>query len=92
MQLKYECLVLDGAGRNGIYTNLLSCPRAPETYWREVWLEGASAKAESLWVNRLECPRLLEESWKTQSYVQLQSQLQSRDVTAKDDPNIKLNL
>jgi hypothetical protein len=39
MQLKNECLVLEGADCVGRYTNPLSCPRSCYPYWREIWLE-----------------------------------------------------
>jgi hypothetical protein len=39
MDLKNECLVLDGADCVGRYTNPLFCPRSCYPYWREIWLE-----------------------------------------------------
>src|SRR5262245_6691979 len=39
MELRNECLVLDGADCVGRYTNPLFCPRACYPYWREIWLE-----------------------------------------------------
>lgn len=42
LQLKNECLILDGADCDGKYTNPLNCPRAAYPYWREIWLERVS--------------------------------------------------
>lgn len=53
MELKNECLVLEGASCVGRYTKPLLCPRGMPPYWREIWLEraqpaGASESAEPL--------------------------------------------
>jgi len=37
--LKNSCLVLDGVGCHGRFTQPINCPRALPPYWREVWLE-----------------------------------------------------
>jgi hypothetical protein len=49
MELKNECVVLDGADCIGRYTNPLFCPRACYPYWREIWLErtGGDPRAPS---------------------------------------------
>jgi hypothetical protein len=39
VELKNECIVLEGANCEGKYTNPLNCPRASYPYYREVWLE-----------------------------------------------------
>jgi hypothetical protein len=39
MELKNQCLVLEGAPCNGLYTKPLLCPRGMYPYWREIWLE-----------------------------------------------------
>ena len=50
MELKNQCLVLDGVPCHGHYTKPLLCPRGMYPYWREIWLEragtGATAAAE----------------------------------------------
>lgn len=51
MDLKNDCLVLEGVDCIGKYSTPLFCPRACYPYWREVWLErvepapGAEASA-----------------------------------------------
>jgi hypothetical protein len=47
MTLKNSCLVLDGVGCNGRYTQPLNCPRALPPYWREIWLERVETGAAS---------------------------------------------
>jgi hypothetical protein len=50
MELKNECLVLEGASCVGRYTQPLLCPRGMPPYWREVWLqknEGGGSCAKS---------------------------------------------
>ncbi|MBL8565395.1 MAG: hypothetical protein JNM89_06750 [Hyphomicrobiaceae bacterium] len=37
--LKNSCIVLEGAGCHGRFTNPINCPRALPPYWREIWLE-----------------------------------------------------
>jgi len=37
--LKNSCLILDGVGCHGRFTDPVSCPRALPPYWREIWLE-----------------------------------------------------
>jgi hypothetical protein len=39
MELKNDCIVLDGADCDGKYTNPLNCTRATYPWYREVWLE-----------------------------------------------------
>jgi hypothetical protein len=39
MELKNECVILEGAPCVGRYTNPLLCPRGMYPYWRENWLE-----------------------------------------------------
>ncbi len=45
--LKNSCLVLDGVGCHGRFTDPVSCPRALPPYWREVWLERVEAEQVS---------------------------------------------
>lgn len=42
--LKNSCLVLDGVGCHGRFTDPVSCPRALPPYWREIWLERVDAE------------------------------------------------
>lgn len=42
--LKNSCLVLDGVGCHGRFTNPVNCPRAFPPYWREIWLERVEAR------------------------------------------------
>lgn len=44
VELKNSCLVLEGAECHGRYSRPLNCPRACPPYWREIWLERASAE------------------------------------------------
>jgi hypothetical protein len=39
LQLKNDCIVLEGTDCVGRFTRPLFCPRGGYTYWREVWLE-----------------------------------------------------
>jgi hypothetical protein len=39
MELKNDCLVLEGAPCTGRFTKPLLCPRGMSPYWREIWLE-----------------------------------------------------
>ncbi len=39
MELKNECLVLEGLYCVGHFTKPIYCPRATYPYWREIWLE-----------------------------------------------------
>ena len=54
MQLKNDCIVLDGVTCQARYSDRrMLCPRAIESYWREIWLErveadGATAAGEEL--------------------------------------------
>jgi hypothetical protein len=45
MELKNDCLVLEGADCVGRYTKPLFCPRACYPYWREIWLDRVSEVA-----------------------------------------------
>ena len=42
MDLKNQCLVLEGVPCKGHYTKPLLCPRGMYPYWREIWLERES--------------------------------------------------
>jgi hypothetical protein len=42
MELKNDCIVLEGADCDGRYTNPLNCTRATYPWYREVWLERVS--------------------------------------------------
>lgn len=50
LELKNECLVLEGTTCAGRYTAPLLCPRGMAPYWREIWLQrvepGRSREAE----------------------------------------------
>ena len=39
MELKNECVVLEGARCGGRFTRPLLCPRGMPPYWREIWLK-----------------------------------------------------
>ena len=39
LELKNQCLVLEGAPCVGRFTKPLLCPRGMSPYWREIWLE-----------------------------------------------------
>ena len=39
IELKNECVVLEGARCGGRFTKPLLCPRGMSPYWREIWLE-----------------------------------------------------
>ena len=41
LELKNECLVLEGAPCLGRFSKPLLCPRGMSPYWREIWLERA---------------------------------------------------
>lgn len=43
--LKNSCLVLDGAGCHGRFSQPINCPRALPPYWREIWLERVEPEA-----------------------------------------------
>jgi hypothetical protein len=44
MQMKNDCIVLDGVVCRACYAkNRRFCPRSIYPYWREIWLERASA-------------------------------------------------
>ncbi len=45
IELKNECLVLEGATCVGRYARPFLCPRGMAPYWREVWLERAEPAA-----------------------------------------------
>jgi hypothetical protein len=41
LELKNQCLVLEGAPCQGKFSRPLLCPRGMSPYWREIWLERA---------------------------------------------------
>ena len=48
MELKNECLVLEGLYCVGHFTKPIYCPRATYPYWREIWLERISDHSDNL--------------------------------------------
>jgi hypothetical protein len=47
MELKNQCLVLEGASCAGHFTRPFLCPRGMSPYWREVWLERAGDTSQA---------------------------------------------
>ncbi len=47
MELKNECLVLEGLYCVGHFTKPIYCPRATYPYWREIWLERISDHSDN---------------------------------------------